>query len=228
MESVLLYPAEPNHPDRERLRKIGLKVRRRLAANPQVQRIASDRAELWAMPRFLDPVECGRLIVMIDRVAQPSTTYLNKYSDGVRTSFSGNFDPRDPFIVNLNHRLDALLGLDSSHAEAVEGQRYAAGQEFKPHIDWFQESSPAWAMEKDFGGQRSYTVMAYLNPVEGGGETDFPLLDLAVQPLQGLLLVWNNADEDGVPNPYTLHAGNKVTRGFKYVFTRWYRSRKCD
>jgi prolyl 4-hydroxylase len=225
--NVPLFPAEPDHPDRERLRRIGQKVRRRLAASKQAQRIATDQAELWVVGSFLDAIECGRLMLMIDQVAQPSTTYLKDYSAGVRTSYSGGLDPRDPFIVKLSHRLDALLGLDSSHAEPIEGQRYTVGQEFKPHLDWFQQASPAWALEKDHGGQRSYTAMAYLNAVGGGGETDFPLLDLAVQPRPGTLLIWNNADDNGVPNPLTLHAGNPVTHGIKYVFTRWYRCHKC-
>jgi len=37
--------------------------------------------------------------------------------------------------------------------------------------------------------------------------------------------VWNNADEDGLPNLRTLHAGNPVTRGVKYIITKWYRAR---
>lgn len=225
--TIPIVAPEHDHPDRERLRRIGQKVRKRLANTKGVQRLASDRAELWAMPRFLDEIECGRLISMIDAVARPSTTYLNTYSDGFRTSYSGRVNPRDPFILSLNRRLDGLLGLDSSHSEAIEGQRYAVGQQFKPHLDWFQQKSPAWALEEVQGGQRSYTVMAYLNAVEGGGETDFPLLDLAIQPLRGMLLIWNNADEHGVPNPSTIHAGHPVTRGIKYVFTRWYRCRRC-
>ena len=42
-------------------------------------------------------------------------------------------------------------------------------------------------------------------------------------PRAGTLLVWNNADERGMPNPWTLHAGNPVVRGTKYVVTKWYR-----
>ena len=39
----------PN-PDKLALLRIGAHVRRRLEANPQVQRIATDRAEIWAVP----------------------------------------------------------------------------------------------------------------------------------------------------------------------------------
>jgi prolyl 4-hydroxylase len=225
--NVPIIPPEPDHPDREHLRRLGRQVRKRLAANTAVQRLAVDKAELWAVSNFLDPLECGRLISMIDAVARPSTTYLGRQSEGVRTSFSARIDPRDPFLASLHHRLDDLLGLDSSHAEAIEGQRYTVGQEFKLHLDWFQQRSSGWAREAMQGGQRSYTAMAYLNAVEGGGETDFPRLDIAIQPRPGMLLIWNNADEEGVPNPYTIHCGHPVTRGVKYVFTRWYRCRKC-
>jgi prolyl 4-hydroxylase len=218
---------EPDHPDRERLRRTGEKVRRRLAANKAIRRIPSDQVELWAMANFLDPIECGRLISLVDAVAQPSTTYFTDYADGFRTSYSGNFDPHDPFIRGLERRLDDLLGIDSAHAEPIEGQRYTAGQEFKPHIDWFQQRSPAWAYERDHGGQRTFTAMAFLNTVAEGGETDFPRLGIAVQPRAGTLLVWNNADQQGVPNPWTLHAGNPVAQGVKYIITRWYRCRRC-
>ena len=57
--------------EQERLRRIGRKVRKRLAANPAVRRIEVDKVELWVVPRFFDPVECGRLMVQIDAVAQP-------------------------------------------------------------------------------------------------------------------------------------------------------------
>jgi prolyl 4-hydroxylase len=225
MQVTVISP-EPGHPDRDRLRRIGRKVRKRLAANQAVQRLDVANAELWAIANFLDAIECGRLIQTIDSVARPSTTYLSHYSSGFRTSYSGNFDPFDPFVAKLEQRLDDLLGLDSAQAEPIEGQRYTAGQEFKPHIDWFQEKGPAWAYEKDLGGQRSYTAMAFLNAVEAGGETDFPRLGIAIEPRPGTLLVWNNADEDGVPNPWTIHAGNPVERGTKYIFTRWYRCRR--
>jgi len=209
--------------DRDQLRRIGRKVRRRLAADEAVRRIAVDKAELWAVAKFFDPVECGRLMAMIDIVAQPSKAYEVDYATGYRTSYSGNLDPFDPLVGRLQQRIDALLGIDHGHGETLQGQRYTAGQEFRPHNDWFSANTPAWEAEQARGGQRAFTAMAYLNEVEEGGETDFPRLGIAVRPRAGTLLVWNNADENGAPNPWTLHAGNPVTRGVKYVVTKWYR-----
>jgi prolyl 4-hydroxylase len=210
--------------DRDRLRRIGRKVRGRLAANKAVRRIAVDEAEIWAHARFFDPVECGRLMAMIDAVAQPSEAYEVDYSTGYRTSYSGNLDPFHPLVRQLQRRIDDLLGIDGTQGETLQGQRYVAGQEFRPHHDWFPPNSPSWAAENARGGQRAFTAMAYLNDVDEGGETDFPRLGIAVAPRAGTLLIWNNADEQGIPNAWTLHAGNPVVRGTKYVVTKWYRS----
>jgi len=217
--------AAHDNPDRDQLRRIGRKVRKRLDTNGTVRRLAVDQAEIWAVPRFLDGVECGRLISMIDAVAQPSTIHDVEYAR-IRSSYSGDVDPDDPFIRQLERRFDDLLGIDACHGETIQGQRYLAGQEFKPHTDWFWPGSPAWTNEWQRGGQRSFTAMVYLNDVARGGETEFRELGIAVTPRTGTLLVWNNADPDGTPNEWTIHAGKPVARGVKYIITKWYRTRR--
>ena len=220
---MLAAPLDRENPDKERLRRIGNKVRRRLAENKAVKKLAVDKAEMWAMANFLDSVECGRLGAIIDAAAQPSKAYDVEYSRGIRTSFSADVDPGDAFIRKLEARFDDLLGIDPTFGETIQGQRYTVGQEFKPHADWFSPGTVPWSLERNRGGQRTFTAMVYLNDVEEGGETDFPYLDIAIEPRPGTLLIWNNADENGVPNPWTMHAGNPVTRGYKYIITKWYR-----
>jgi prolyl 4-hydroxylase len=223
---VVSPPPDPRNPDRDRLRHVGDKVRASLAANKAVFRVPVDQAELWLIENFFDALECGRLMTLIDSVARPSPIYDADGLPGFRTSYSGDFDPRDPFVRKIERRIDRLLDIKPVYGENLQGQRYLEGQEFKAHEDWFPANSPHWAREQSRGGQRSFTAMAYLNPVEGGGATEFPRLGIAVDPRPGMLLVWNNADRNGVPNPFTLHSGNPVERGVKYVITKWYRSRR--
>ena len=219
-------PGAEANTDQDRLRQVGNKVRASLAGNKAVFRIPVDQAELWLVENFFDPVECGRLITMIDSVARPSDLYDGEGRPGFRTSYSGDLNPLDPFVRKVQRRIDRLLNLNPGFGEDPQGQRYSVGQEFQAHEDWFPANSRHWGFERNRGGQRSITAMAYLNPVEAGGATEFPRLEIAVDPRPGMLLIWNNADRNGVPNPFTLHAGMPVVRGAKYVITKWYRSWK--
>jgi prolyl 4-hydroxylase len=219
-------PSADQNPDQHRLRRLGRKVRERLAGHPEVYRIPTDKAEIYAVGNFFTPEECGRLMSMIDAVAQPSRAFESAYSSGYRTSYSGDVDPYDPFILKLQRRIDDLLGIDPRFGETIQGQRYLPGQQFQAHTDWFPVNTAYWAQERDRGGQRAFTAMAYLNTVEEGGTTDFPSLKLRIDPNPGALLMWNNADADGVPNPWTLHAGMPVVRGVKYIITKWYRTKR--
>lgn len=227
MEQHIVPPPEPaDNPDQNRLRRIGRKVRERLAEHPQAYKVPTDKAEIWAVGEIFTLEECGRLKAIIDAVAQPSRAFDAEYSSGYRTSYSGDVDPHDPFIKKLQRRIDDLLGVDPATGETIQGQRYLPGQQFQAHTDWFPANTPYWETEKDRGGQRSITAMAFLNVVEEGGTTDFPRLGMSIAPRPGALLVWNNADPEGVPNPWTVHAGRPVVKGVKYIITKWYRARR--
>ncbi|MXP30056.1 2OG-Fe(II) oxygenase [Porphyrobacter algicida] len=213
-------------PDQDALRRIGASVRARLEGDPGVYKIPSDRAEIFAVGDFLTPVECERFVRIIDVVARPSELHDTSYASKFRTSYSGNFDPHDPFVKGVSRRIDDLLGINSICGETIQGQRYLPGQEFKAHNDWFYTDQPYWKGEQKRGGQRSWTAMAFLNEVEEGGHTFFSEIGASIEPKPGVLLVWNNAKPDGTPNLDTLHAGTPVIKGMKYVLTKWYRTRK--
>lgn len=212
-------------PEQPVLRAQGDSVRATLKANPTVWQAPTDGAEIYAVGHFITPEECATLIAMIDAAARPSTLLDMSYGDGFRTSFSGDVDPHDPFIKRIDGRINDLLGIDPRFGETIQGQRYLPGQEFKPHHDWFHPGTVYWDSECQRGGQRAYTAMAYLNTVEEGGSTDFTELGLSIEPTPGVLLMWNNANPDGIPNRKTLHAGRPVVRGAKYVITKWYRAK---
>lgn len=206
------------------LRKIGQAVRNRLANDRGVYRIPVDGLEIFGVADFFSADECEKLIAIVDGVARPSPTYKGTDATG-RTSYTGDVDPFDPFILMLQRRIDDLMGIDPAFGETIQGQRYAPGQEFRGHYDHFLPSQHFWDLEQKRGGQRSWTAMAYLNAVEEGGTTDFPRVNLSIPPQPGALLIWNNMKPDGKPNPDALHAGTPVVKGTKYVLTKWYRSR---
>lgn len=213
-------------PDAAALRRVGKAVRERLASDPGIYKVDTDKAELFAVGDFLSADECTRLCAMIDDTARPSSLHEVGYDSGFRTSYSGDLDPLDSFVKGVSRRIDDLLGVDGAIGEAIQGQRYLPGQEFKPHNDWFYTTEKYWQYERKRGGQRSWTTMAFLNEVEEGGETHFTHIGIKIEPKPGVLLIWNNALEDGSPNLDTMHAGTPVLKGTKYVITKWYRTRK--
>ena len=223
-----LKAKKPEIPDQTALKRVGDQVRKRLAANKAIYHLPAEKAEIFAMGDFMTPDECGRMIGMIDQVARPSSVFNVAYGEDYRTSYSGDVDPHDPFVKKISRRIDDLLGLDPLWGETVQGQRYLPGQQFKPHCDWFFTEADYWAREAERGGQRSWTAMVYLNPVEGGGSTDFTELGLSIEPKPGAILMWNNADLEGVPNRWTIHSGTQVSAGVKYIITKWYRTRKWN
>ena len=125
----------------------------------------------------------------------------------------------------MEAKIAAFTGLDPRHGEPVQGQRYAEGQEFKAHTDYFEPGGGDFARYCAVSGQRTWTVMIYLNEPAAGGATRFKTIAKTVQPETGKLLAWNNLRADGRPNVNALHHGMKVRRGTKYIITKWYRER---
>jgi prolyl 4-hydroxylase len=218
--------AATEHPDMGSLARIGAQVRQRLEADVSAFRLPTEQVEIFAIANFFTPSECTRLMAIIDAVAEPSRLFDNPYDSGFRTSYSGNMSREDPFVRMIERKIDDCLGMPPANGETVQGQRYQPGQQFKPHQDYFHTTEAYWPDVRTRGGQRSWTAMAYLNSVEAGGATEFPRISLSIPPQAGALLVWNNMQRDGSPNPETLHAGRPVVRGTKYIITKWYRAKK--
>lgn len=220
------YDLIGNAPDKGPLARLGIVVRERLVKNPAVYKVPVERAELFVQTDFMTDAECADMCATIDATARPSSAYPNSEGKTDRTSYSGDFDRDDPFVLKIQRRIDDLLGIKGEYGETIEGQRYQGGQQFPAHFDWFRADADYWPHQQATGGQRSWTSMVYLNDVEEGGSTDFPALGISIEPKKGALLTWNNATPDGYSNEWTLHAGTPVTRGTKYIITRWYRTRR--
>ncbi|HKT76727.1 MAG TPA: 2OG-Fe(II) oxygenase [Sphingobium sp.] len=206
--------------------RIGETVRQRLDRNPMVSRIDAPQLEIYGRHEFLSADECAALRAMIDADAQPSTLFSGSANAEYRTSHSCNLIPWDPLVKAVSDRICGMMGLPPEQGETLQGQRYAPGQEYKPHWDYFPVTASYWPAMMKTGGQRSWTAMIYLSPVAAGGETHFPHCEFMVPPVEGMILMWNNMNPDGSPNSYSLHAARPVESGTKYVVTKWFRERR--
>jgi prolyl 4-hydroxylase len=197
----------------------------RLAAIPGVQRVPTRDLELFIVRDFLDEETCAEMIRLIDEKRRPSEIADDVGVANFRTSETCDLDWRDPIVGEVDRKLGDLLGLPLAASEPIQGQRYAPGQEFKPHTDTFEPGGYDYLVHTAETGQRTWTAMVYLNEPEDGGATRFKIIGKTIQPERGKLLAWNNLLADGRPNPATLHQGMKVRRGTKYILTKWFRER---
>jgi prolyl 4-hydroxylase len=169
----------------------------RLAYTRGVVRIPQTRLDAFVVPGFLTAEECAQL-----------------QGEG------GNAE----LLERLEARLTELMGVDPSRGEPISLEEVgAAGAEAA--FDFFDTEATDWPREARQGGQRSWTIMGFLDAPEEGGQIVFPNLPFKVTPAQGYLLVWNNLAADGEPNGFALHETLPVTRGTHHRFVKRYRER---
>lgn len=201
-------------------------TRESVAAHPGMQRVPSPEAELFQCRRFVDAGLTASLIALIEAGRRPSTIADDNGDPTFRTSETCDLAAHLAPVQAIEAMLTQLSGIDPAYGEPLQGQRYAEGQEFKAHTDYFTPGGRDYEKYCAASGNRTWTFMVYLNDVAAGGATRFKVLDKTVQPEAGKLLCWNNRLADGGVNPATLHHGMKVRKGVKYVITKWYRERE--
>jgi len=194
-----------------------------LATQPRIQRFPRPELELYILRDFLSGYECAGLMERIDAQRRPSTIADDLGYEAYRTSETCDLDGSDPFIAAIDAKLAAVSGLNPAHGEPLQGQRYAVGQEFKAHTDYFEPNGRDYDTYCSRSGNRTWTLMVYLNEPRDGGATRFIEVDKMFKPQSGKLVAWNNRLPDGGGNHATLHHGMKVRSGTKYIITKWYR-----
>ena len=207
--------------------EVGRRVSERLETTPGVQILPVNPekpTQIYGVANFLSLDECDDLMDRIDAKAYPSTLFPGS-EENYRTSASCDLNVHDPVVAAVERRIAELLEIDPALGEPLQGQRYQENQFYKSHEDFFYIDQPYWAETEKHGGQRTWTAMIYLNQPPKGGGTAFTELGFQIVPRPGWMLIWNNMNPDGSPNPWTKHAGQAVEEGTKYIVTKWYRER---
>jgi prolyl 4-hydroxylase len=192
------------------------------------RRIYFPFTQLYAVDNFLSSPECNQLIELIDQNLRPSTVSDPKdecvISD-YRTSKTADLHYfQNPFLLDIDRKITNFVGFSPFMGEMMQSQRYAPGEYYKEHYDFFSPLTPEYKVYCEWMGQRTWTTMLYLNDVTEGGETYFKHLKLKVRPKQGTLILWNNLYKNGIPNLKTMHEALPPLSGDKYVITKWWRS----
>lgn len=180
-------------------------------------------------PALLSEPECRLLMQMAAPRLRASTVHdphsPQTWRDPLRSSSDCSLDPlEEDFVLRwVQARMAATAGCALVQAEHLVVLHYAPGQEYRPHRDDLHPA--ALQRHRPQAGQRWRTLCAYLHPVEQGGQTEWPLLNLQVEPRMGSAVIFDNLDDQGQPEPRSLHAGRPVEAGIKWLATLWWRQR---
>jgi len=164
----------------------------------------------------LSDEECDELIKHSRQQLQRSKIGGDHAVNQIRTS-SGVFCEENETVTRIEKRFSQIMNIPIAHGDGLQVLLYTPGQEYKPHHDFFAETSRASA------NNRISTLVMYLNDVEEGGETSFPMLNLSVSPNKGMAVYFEYFYNSHELNDFTLHAGTPVIKGEKWVATMWMR-----
>ena len=176
----------------------------------------SDTPHVSLFRGLVSPAECSHLLRLAETGYQPSTVFnaaRQLVRDPIRTSDCSTIHwlIEDPAVHAINRRLAVASGTAADRGEAGQVLRYQPGQQYRPHLDFVKASD----------NQRAVTALIYLNGDYDGGETRFVQTGLTVKGATGDVLVFRNALPDRQVDPMSEHAGLPVTRGTKYLYSRW-------
>ena len=182
-------------------------------------RIVSSDPYIALYPGLFSAAECRYLMIL-------GTPWMEKASilslsgeasfDEVRDASAAHIPPvaEDLVVQQINRCIAAATETESGWGEPLNILKYAPGQQYKPHHDG---TSP------DNVSVRNLTALIWLNDQFEGGETDFPKIKVRVRGSVGDMLVFRNVHSNGEFDARMIHAGLPVTKGVKWMASRWIR-----
>lgn len=203
--------------------------------NRRVQVLATlRRPNVAVLGDFLDEAECDMITALSLPKLVPSKVVSNadgsEALDPVRTSYGtyfarGSIDELRP----IEERIACLTGMPVDHGEGLQVLRYSIGARYVPHYDFFppEVNGSQVHLTPKRGGQRVATIVIYLNTVSLGGETEFPEVGCKVAAVKGNACFFSYMNDQGQLDRNSLHSGNPVEAGEKWIATWWMRQGRC-
>lgn len=184
--------------------------------------------KLVLFDNVLSGEECDALIQSAEAKLTRSTTVDNETGGSnvhpSRTSDGMSFNRgQNELVERIERRLACLVNWPYEFGEGLQILRYRNGAEYLPHYDYFDPIYPGTAKITKDAGNRVGTIVIYLATPEEGGYTVFPDVGLSIASRKGSAVFF--AYEPNTASK-SLHGGQPVTKGTKYVATKWLRERK--
>ena len=188
-----------------------------------------DAPDVWVFNNLLSAAECTALMEAaaprLIRSRTVDTLTGGEELNHDRTSHGMFYTRGETAIVRrIEARIARLLNWPVQNGEGLQVLRYRRGAEYKPHYDYFDPGEPGTAKILQRGGQRVGSLIMYLQEPEEGGATVFPDIGLKVHPQRGSAVFFSYPRAH--PVSLTLHGGEPVKSGEKWIATKWLRERE--
>ncbi|MFQ6229382.1 2OG-Fe(II) oxygenase [Nocardia sp. NPDC002869] len=187
-----------------------------------------ERPQIVLFDNVLSADECDHIIDMSASRLQRSATIdpaTGLFEEAeTRTSESLTLGiSENPVIDKVERRISALINCPVENGEGLQVVRYRTGGQYMRHFDFYSPTDPGSIAHVSGGGQRTATLIIYLNDVEDGGETFFPDPDISFSPRKGQAVYFRYFNKRGQLDPATIHAGLPVLAGDKWIMNKWMR-----
>jgi prolyl 4-hydroxylase len=151
----------------------------------------------------------------------------NAKVESVRTSMSARMNRNENAVSErLYRRLAAVVNMpqeiitNNANAESINIVYYEKTQEYTPHFDSGADGSP---------NSRFLSGIMYFNTPDQAGGTSFPAArdpdtdeeGVTVQAKKGSLMFFYDMLEDGNLDKFSLHSGDPVGEGEKWIGAAW-------
>lgn len=189
---------------------------------------------IYEIDNVLTKAECELIIqTSKDRLVRSSVISTNPISD-IRTSKntflhkSKEKIPINDILEKIDNLTVKISGKPIENQEPLQVVKYNKNQQYKNHYDCCVPHDSELCIEdaRKFGYRHS-TFLLYLNDVENGGETSFPLLNYKFKPRMGCGIFFFNLNKDESKfNVLSKHAGLPPLQDEKWVCNKWIRTKQ--
>lgn len=178
---------------------------------------------IFTVDNFVSKSECAHLLSLATVRLAPAAEATRERLSGEQTAFTGeaaifHTPDSDPVVRNIERRIAAGFALPVTHVEPLSVLHYRANDHYAPHVDYFDSARLANNLRiGDPSGQRIASFLVYLRAPEAGGETHYLKIDKKIAGRPRMALCHFNLTTGGMPDPMTLHTGEAVIKGEKWL-----------
>jgi prolyl 4-hydroxylase len=179
---------------------------------------------------FLTNEECDKIIEIASTRLEPSKVYTDKEdlndTENRKSDQAWLLNEIDPIVLKISQKVAELSKYPIENQEDLQVVHYESGGFFRTHYDACEGTKSFCERMDGAAGPRLWTYIIYLNDDYEDGQTKFPYLNKNVIPKKGKCVIFQSTDENGKLIRQSLHGGEPVKSGVKWICNKWIRQNK--